>query len=615
MMKRFGASLLLCFCLLLLFSADVSAKPGEDFSPLWPVKGSYQVNSLDYYYSSGTAHRPMKAIDIGRNGATTHEILAVAAGTVVAIADTDSATSYGNNIVIDHENGYFTRYAHLKEDSISVTLGQKVTAGQKIALMGATGNVTGIHLHFEIGTSRWMGTLEYALDYFLVDDSIYPLLNFAKGLEQNSERYSALIRSCYTKLSGSYYSYNGRALDLGFIDDEQAEGPAPEPEPADPEPEPADPEPEDPAPIDEGVTSITIPANTIRSALAEVSEGAPLVITMETPSTTTREYTVRYSELYSIANASGISGLEIGDDYGYFIMDKLFATGLISRAERQDVTFCLSRSAGSGDVLMNYKMEIRNASGQTITAGGIGRCTAEVAYTASDSGLTLAVYFNGTAIPQSAYLSDGQVVRWCYEKNGTYQLMNNVVIFTDTVSHWAKDRIHFLAARSVINGMGAGTFVPEGEITRAEFLKMVAVISGDDMNYYSNSSFSDNVSGDWYFYYVNWAAANNIVNGVTETTFEPNSEITREQMATMLYRFARYLSYDIMPVRDQVDFADSGQISDYAKDAVGKLYRGGMIDGRGNNLFVPLATAVRAEAATLVSNFMAGLILEPQING
>jgi len=107
---------------------------------MWPTSG--RITQRFYWYH--------QAIDIAsRDGPN---ILAAQSGTVVTAGW--NGGGYGNYVIIDHGNGYQTLYAHMLNNSIAVTLGQKVNQGQKIGVMGSTGRSTGPHLHFEIKTTK-----------------------------------------------------------------------------------------------------------------------------------------------------------------------------------------------------------------------------------------------------------------------------------------------------------------------------------------------------------------------------------------------------------------------------------------------------------------------------
>ena len=115
---------------------------------IYPVPSGYQRITTGMYYSSGQYHG---AVDFGSGGINGQPIYAVASGTVI-ISERLSG-SYGNYIIIMHDNGLFTLYAHGQDGSRTVSAGDRVTQGQQIMRVGSTGNSTGPHLHFEVRTS------------------------------------------------------------------------------------------------------------------------------------------------------------------------------------------------------------------------------------------------------------------------------------------------------------------------------------------------------------------------------------------------------------------------------------------------------------------------------
>ncbi len=171
--------------------------------------------------------------------------------------------------------------------------------------------------------------------------------------------------------------------------------------------------------------------------------------------------------------------------------------------------------------------------------------------------------------------------------------------FTDLGGYdWAKDAILTLAADGVINGKSQGVFAPADNVTRAEFAKIIVGAFGlTDSN--ATASFADTPEGHWSYSYVASAVANRIVTGVSESSFNPEGKITRQDMATICYRALTALGVEV-DASGAVTFADAASISDYAKDAVDVLSSLGIINGKGNNQFAPNDFATRAEAAKVV---------------
>lgn len=179
-----------------------------------------------------------------------------------------------------------------------------------------------------------------------------------------------------------------------------------------------------------------------------------------------------------------------------------------------------------------------------------------------------------------------------------------IVDFADTKSHWAKEYIGKLAARGIVNGMGNNFFLPDDSLTRAQFLTMLAkTIYGLDTTQTVSAGFTDVKAEDWYYSYVNWGFANGIVNGMDETTFAPNANITREQMAIMLDNFAQHISITLPSTKTGVGFTDSAKISPWASEAVERIVSSGIMQGQPEGNYEPQGLATRAQAATVIYKF------------
>lgn len=165
---------------------------------------------------------------------------------------------------------------------------------------------------------------------------------------------------------------------------------------------------------------------------------------------------------------------------------------------------------------------------------------------------------------------------------------------------WAVHQIRALVAAGVVNGVSEYSFAPGDMVTREQFVKML--VEAFDLTGSAKISFTDANENEWYYPYLQTAFANKIVNGVSETEFGVGQPITREQMATMVYRVCRSLEIQLGDALKLFD--DDAYVSDYAKTAVGTMAANGIINGVGNNLFAPLENAERAAAAVLIYNVM-----------
>ena len=176
--------------------------------------------------------------------------------------------------------------------------------------------------------------------------------------------------------------------------------------------------------------------------------------------------------------------------------------------------------------------------------------------------------------------------------------------FDDTAEHWAREYIGKLAARGILNGMGDNLFIPDGNLTRAQFLAMLAKsLFSVDLDSAEPAPFEDVAAGDWFYKYVNWGYENGIVNGMSDTEFAPDANITREQMTVMLCKFARYLDFEIPQYEEYLTFTDQESISEWATEFIITVVGGGIMNGQPEGDFQPQGNATRAQAAKVLYIF------------
>lgn len=180
--------------------------------------------------------------------------------------------------------------------------------------------------------------------------------------------------------------------------------------------------------------------------------------------------------------------------------------------------------------------------------------------------------------------------------------------FTDVAEDaWYHDYVYDLVYRGVVNGMTATTYEPEGKLTRAQFVKLLACSLADAetlKTYEGKHPFKDS-EGHWAEAYIAWAKDKGIVEGVSATEFDPEAPITREQMATIFGRYALKqgieLPKDAAPAQS---FPDADKISEYAREFVELMRIAGILNGYEDGTFRPQGNATRAEAAKLFSLFL-----------
>lgn len=180
--------------------------------------------------------------------------------------------------------------------------------------------------------------------------------------------------------------------------------------------------------------------------------------------------------------------------------------------------------------------------------------------------------------------------------------------FTDVPEGaWYHDYVYDLVYRGVVNGMTATTYEPEGKLTRAQFVKLLACSLADAetlKTYEGKHPFKDS-EGHWAETYIAWAKDKGIVEGVSATEFDPEAPITREQMATIFGRYALKQGIELPKSENAAgSFPDADKISEYAREFVELMRIAGILNGYEDGTFRPQGNATRAEAAKLFSLFL-----------
>ncbi|MCL1816386.1 MAG: S-layer homology domain-containing protein [Clostridiales bacterium] len=214
-----------------------------------------------------------------------------------------------------------------------------------------------------------------------------------------------------------------------------------------------------------------------------------------------------------------------------------------------------------------------------------------------------------TLVKLSSYDTANSIMRLGVKHLSTYAIGYNPITFPDIQGHLGQSCIEFLASRNIVNGRTNDTFDPEGKVSRAEFLKMLAeTVDELDIMGAAQAGFSDVADSAWFINYVNWAAGLGIAQGNTDGTFRPHGLITREQMAALTERFIKALKFDIKITQTVQEFGDQEQISSYASGAIRSMQQYGIINGNPDGNFNPQGTATRAEAAKVIKTFIEAVL-------
>lgn len=261
-------------------------------------------------------------------------------------------------------------------------------------------------------------------------------------------------------------------------------------------------------------------------------------------------------------------------------------------------------------------------SGSGGSGGGIGAGTTGIGSTSGKVNVTIngvqSTLTNGSVVPAPTAPEGYTFSGWYLDEAHTVPYANtgvteNVTLYpaftknrnrddlTDIKDHWAYESIASLYEQAIVNGSGDGKYKPDDNITRAEFIQILYNMS--KMTSDGAQKFKDVGLGDWFMQAVAWAVQNGITSGTTEDTFSPYDNITREQMAAMIYRYATLMGAD-WQTEENGEFADGDSISDYAKYYVRWAKGEGIINGRDDGTFGPKDNATRAESAAMLSRLL-----------
>lgn len=179
--------------------------------------------------------------------------------------------------------------------------------------------------------------------------------------------------------------------------------------------------------------------------------------------------------------------------------------------------------------------------------------------------------------------------------------------FEDTVGHWAKDDIDYMASKGYVKGISETLFEPETQINRAEFVTLLTRILNIAQSIDANSY--PDVQGNWYTGYIGGAFKAGILEGMPQANggFAPEQPITRQEMSLLMGNAVKYLGKDM----DQIDengilagFTDAGRIADWARKSVAQAVKAGIIKGYTDTTFEPLQNATRAQATVMMKRLL-----------
>ena len=256
---------------------------------------------------------------------------------------------------------------------------------------------------------------------------------------------------------------------------------------------------------------------------------------------------------------------------------------------------------GGGSVTTKYTLTFDTNGGSAIAkvTKEKGTTVDLEQYVPTREGYTFAGWYSDEALTQKVTSVKLNANTTVYAK-WTENAVTPTLPFTDVKSgDWFYEAVQYVYDKGMMTGVSADRFAPASTTTRGMIVTILYRLENEPA-VSGGSAFTDVESGAWYADAVAWAAANDIVNGTSATTFAPNSPITREQMAAILYRYAAYKGYDVSQKADLSGYTDAASISGYAKDALAWANAQKLITGVTDTTLNPQGSATRAQVATIL---------------
>ena len=330
---------------------------------------------------------------------------------------------------------------------------------------------------------------------------------------------------------------------------------------------------------------------TLTDAVADVADGQTIELLKESA----EKITVQRNVSFTVDTTHGTfaGSIEAGSNYS---MTKTEKDGKITYTFTRNSS---SSSSGSSNRTLTFNVnggselkKLTKAKGTTIDLSD---------YTPTRTGYTFAGWYSDKELTDkvtSIKLSENTTVYAKWTKNAD----ETVAGFEDVkVGDWFAEEVQYVVDKGLMSGTSKTTFAPSATTTRGMIVAILHRLEKEPAA--TASAFTDVKAGAYYEKAINWAAANDIVKGVTETTFAPDQAITREQMAAILYRYAQFKGYDMSKANKLDAYTDAAQVSAYAVPAMQWANAENLITGKSATVLDPKGNATRAEVSSILMRF------------
>ena len=348
-----------------------------------------------------------------------------------------------------------------------------------------------------------------------------------------------------------------------------------------------------------GKAKTSVSTSQMNSAISEAAKGNKAEIVIETK--VEGDATKVSVEVTKASVGQMVSQTEAALTVKTDIADvKLPASSLEDLSRRSGGTITISTEIAEDAVRVEVRID--NTPVEKLSGGVVAKVPAA---TANTGNVLVIVNAGGSETIVKKSVVDGSTVAGLVDGSCTVKVVANSKAFTDTNNHWAREAVSFAASRELFQGTSASTFSPNAPMNRAMLATVLYRL--EDAAASGSHGFADVAEGTWYTDAVTWASQSGIVTG-TGNGFNPSGNVTREQLATMLYRYAKTLGMDTAVRGSLNSFADSGRTSGWAKDAMTWAVDNGLITGKGSSTLDPGGSATRAEVAAILQRMVSLMV-------
>lgn len=373
------------------------------------------------------------------------------------------------------------------------------------------------------------------------------------------------------------------------------------------------------AQISNGIASVSLSLSDLKDAIVSVKTGGDIIITPTVSGTvTTVKVDINKESLNAVATQTK-ADIMIQTPVGNITLPNKVLASIASQMKGTTITVSIENMGGT--ILSNEQQKLVGdgivydvsiiSSNKTISSfdGEIINISLPYALKADEEA-------NGVAI---WYLDDSgklEKIICNYDKNkglatfSTTHLSKYVVGYDAWINpfedvktdSWFYGAVEFAARNGVLNGISNISFSPKGQMSRAMLMTALYRLEGSP-TVMSVNEFSDVKNGQWYTDAITWANANGIAEGIGDHTFGIDNNVTREQLSTILYNYAKYKDHDRTKTTDLSAFNDTKDISSWAEEPMKWACAESLITGRTTTAIEPRGTASRAEVATMLKRF------------